>query len=181
MSNPLYPEVMPVDDTQGIYLQMARIEDAPEFHKALAGNEWHLANLGSVKIEDLTVEKLRATYSDPDDDDFVRYRGMKKGRIIGNVSLHGFDPSSGSVKLGGWVSHEYEGSGYATAAALQLVRYTFENVAGIEVIRGEVDPENPRSEQLAMQLGAQLTDEVVMEKKADGRIRPQRVWEIQKS
>lgn len=74
------------------------------------------------------------------------------GRLIGDIGLHFFDNENMQVELGCTLDRKYQGSGYASEALGEVIRYLFSTLEKHRLI-AIIDPENLKSIHLFERLG----------------------------
>ncbi len=178
-----YPEELEVPDKPDIYLRLAKLDDAESLYTAVDADREHLSTYQKWAI-DSTLESTRQHVAEnmtgQAKDEYLAFRIVEKtnNKIIGGIGFRDRDIEAKSCQAGYWLSKEYEGKGYALASFGEAFNCVF-RVWELTKIVLEIAPGNKRSEQLAIRLGAEPTDEYNMGS-IPGHPFKHRVWQVQR-
>jgi ribosomal-protein-serine acetyltransferase len=179
-------KVLKVSDKTDIYLRLTSLDDALTLYDIVHENREHLKpyqrwarNATPESIEAAIQEAIENTAKGT----WLQYRIMLRheaasDKIIGTLTFYDHDEASRIVKLGYWLTKEYEGRGYVSTAVKSLLQYGFEHW-NLNKVLLEIAPGNERSVKVAQRLGAKSTARFT-EEKIDGQVYKRRVWEVLK-
>ena len=132
---------------------------AEAFAAAVEKDRAHLQPFIPFGYSVQTVEDAKAylqRFADGHAADTRHVAGLWEGStLVGLVMLPFFDVPSGICAIGIWVAATYEGKGLASGASRLAIDYAFRE-RGMQRVRWECDPANPRSSILAERLGFTL-------------------------
>ena len=142
---------LPVLQTERLTLRPSALPDFPDWADILCGpdGQW----LGGPFTRDQAFTEFAAAVGTW----LLRGHGpwtveTKSGEVLGFV-LIGFEPGDIAPELGYFFHRSAHGRGYAVEAAKAVHAHAFEHLALPELV-SMIDPENARSQNLALRLGA---------------------------
>lgn len=156
-------------DTARLRLRAPRLEDAEAV--ARGAGEWDVARFTANIPHPLDAGMVAPFLADlgrkaANGEAYVMLMERRLDReVIGAI---GFEHKDGGAEIGYWVAKPYWGSGYATEAALRLLRLIFRNF-DMPWVAAEVLPENVASIRVLEKLGFASEGEVARELPARGR------------
>jgi len=173
-----------VSEKTDIYLQLTSLDDALTLYDVVHKDRKHLERYQRW-ARNATPKSIKAAIQESIDNTakgtWLQYRIMLReqstpDKIIGTLTFYDHDAASQTVKLGYWLTKDYEGNGYVSTALKRLLRYGFEYWSLGKVLL-EITPGNERSIKVAQRLGAQPTKKFTDEE-IDNKVYKRRVWEI---
>lgn len=172
------PERIPTGQP-GIYLRLARAEDAPEMYKVVNSNQQYFEEYLEW-TKNYTIQKAASIEQEAqakiEAGTMLRYRIINEATtgIIGEVSLYDKDAETETAKGGYMLTEAAQGHGYATAALGSLLEYGFANW-GLKAVTFEIAEGNVQSEAVVERFGAVPSSDLVLD---DPEQRYYRTWTI---
>ena len=146
---------LPIIETTRLILRPLRAGDEPAF-LALAG-DWDVARMTSDIPHPLLAMHAKA-WLEPNHSD-VRFAIELQGQMIGSTGY--FRRRSGAAELGFWLGREHWGFGFATEAAVAVLRHGFV-VDGHGAFSSAHFIDNPASGRVLMKLGFEPVGRSIM-------------------
>lgn len=178
-----YPDTLEIEGRPDMLLQLTGSCETRKLHALIEPNWAYLNKFQHLDEGAPTLEAVEATVakvvSDMQAGTEVQYSTIANGEIVGRAGLSSIGCERGAARLGYWVGEQFQGHGYATAAAERIVRFGFEEI-GLETVIVRIEGRNTKSERVARRLGAHLTERVEVETQK-GRSIHYRRWEISRN
>lgn len=145
--------LVPTITTERLKLRPYEFADAPQLTRLIGVREV-AANLLRVPYP-YTEQDARSFISSIGESSEARFAITRAGQedLIGGIGLR-IDPAHSHAELGYWLGQTYWGCGYATEAALAVLRYGFESL-GLHRICASAFRENTASAKVLRRIGMQ--------------------------